>query len=242
MRVSVRALRSRPTRGRWSRLRVVCAAFMFENHDYHLIRLCQLDMYVHNERASSMELKTAQPARHPSPTARATALTHLVFERPDLDRAARFLSDFALLVARRKADVLYMRGTSSSPYCYRVHRAPHTRFVGAGFSVGTREELERLARLQGGSEIATGAQSGGGEYVTLHDPSGFAVEIVHGRSASDRADGASSSDQIGLSARRPCRRRRAYRARIAARLERRRRTDCVRAQSAPASARATPRK
>jgi catechol 2,3-dioxygenase-like lactoylglutathione lyase family enzyme len=132
-----------------------------------------------------MELKTAQPVRHPSPTARATALTHLVFERPDLDRAESFLSDFGLLVGHRTDDVVYMRGTASSPYCYRVHRAPRARFVGAGFSVGTRDDLDRLARLEAASPITTGAHPGAGEYVTLHDPSGFAVEIVHGQSAAE---------------------------------------------------------
>jgi catechol 2,3-dioxygenase-like lactoylglutathione lyase family enzyme len=133
----------------------------------------------------AMELKTEQPARHPSPTARATALAHLVFERPDLDRAERFLSDFGLLVAHRTDDVLTMRGTAPSPYCYRVHRAPRARFVGTGFSVSTREELERLARLAGASEITVSAHPGGGECVVLRDPSGFTVEVVHGQSPAE---------------------------------------------------------
>jgi len=65
-------------------------------------------------------LATPQPARHPSPTVKATALAYLVFERPDLDKAERFLLDFGLEVARRDADVLYLRGTAPAPYCYRV--------------------------------------------------------------------------------------------------------------------------
>jgi catechol 2,3-dioxygenase-like lactoylglutathione lyase family enzyme len=126
------------------------------------------------------ELKTPQPARHPNPAARATALAYLIFERPELRRAEDFLTDFGLVLASRTEDVLHMRGTSSSAYCYRVHRAPRARFVGAGFSVRTREELERLARGSGASRIEPSEHPGGGHRVILQDPSGFTVEVIHG--------------------------------------------------------------
>lgn len=131
------------------------------------------------------ELKTAQPARHPNPTAKASALAHLVFERPDLSRAEGFLSDFGLALASRTHDVLTMRGTAPSPYCYRVHRAPRVRFVGVGFTVRTREELERLARVDGASGIERCEHPGGGDRVTLRDPSGFSVEVIHGQAPAD---------------------------------------------------------
>lgn len=128
-----------------------------------------------------LELKTAQPSRHPTPTARASALEYLVLERPDLDRAEEFLSDFGLVVGSRTSDVFYMRGTSRSPYCYRIHRAPRARFVGAGFSVPTQGELERLAHVDGASRIEPREHPGGGNRVVLRDPSGFTVEVVHGQ-------------------------------------------------------------
>jgi catechol 2,3-dioxygenase-like lactoylglutathione lyase family enzyme len=62
-----------------------------------------------------------------------------------------------------------------------VHRAPRARFVGVGYCVRTRDELERLAGLDGASAIETGQHPGGGDVVTLRDPSGFVVEVVHGR-------------------------------------------------------------
>jgi catechol 2,3-dioxygenase-like lactoylglutathione lyase family enzyme len=131
------------------------------------------------------ELKTAQPARHPSPTVRASALTHAIFERPDLPRVEEFLSDFGLLLASRTPEVLYMRGTSPSPYCYRVHRAPRARFVGAGFSVPTRDDLDRLARLDGATSIERSEHPGGGDRLVLRDPSGFVVEVVHGQAPAE---------------------------------------------------------
>lgn len=130
----------------------------------------------------SITLKTQEPARHAAPTARASALAHLVFERPDLGRAIEFLADFGLVVAHRSPDVVYLRGTAGSHYCYRLERGPRTRFVGAGFVVDQREELERLASLDGASHAAAAEHPGGGTIVALRDPSGFLVEVVHGQS------------------------------------------------------------
>ncbi|MQK16719.1 glyoxalase, partial [Escherichia coli] len=84
---------------------------------------------------------------------KAQALAHLIFERPDLDKAARFLGDFGLHPVRRDADCLYLRGTGSAPYCYRVAQAGKARFVGFGLVVAERGDLERLSALPGASAI-----------------------------------------------------------------------------------------
>jgi len=131
------------------------------------------------------ELKTAQPSRHPNPTARAFALAHLVFERPDLESAEDFLTDFGLMLGERTRDVLYMRGTAPSPYCYRVHRAHQVRFVGVGFRVRTHQELEALARIDGAGPIERSEHPGGGDRVRLRDPSGFLVEVVYGQTSEE---------------------------------------------------------
>lgn len=127
------------------------------------------------------QLATAQPMRHAKPTVKAQALAHLIFERPDLDEAERFLVDFGLQVAHREADCLYLRGTGSAPYCYRVQRADKARFVGFGLTLANRADLQRLAALPGASSIATLQTPGGGECVRLTDPSGFLVEAIHGQ-------------------------------------------------------------
>ena len=131
---------------------------------------------------AALRLTTAQPARHPRPTARAQSLAHLIFERPDLDRAQRFLTDFGLRVAERTSETLYMRGTGFAPYCYRVTRAVQPRFVGLGLAVAERKDLEQLAALQPGARIEPCPHPGGGETVSLKDPSGFTVEAVCGQS------------------------------------------------------------
>lgn len=126
-------------------------------------------------------LATAQPQRHRQPTVRARALAHLIFARPDLATAERFLLDFGLLPARRDADCLYLRGTGPAPYCYRIEQADKARFLGFGLSVASRSDLERLARLPGASAIAPLSTPGGGHCVRLRDPSGFLIEALHGQ-------------------------------------------------------------
>lgn len=132
-----------------------------------------------------MKLTTPQPARHPHPTARASALAYLVFERPDLDEAERFLTDFGLRRAIRRGDTLYMRGLDSAPYCYVAHRADKPRFAGFGLRVDTQDELHALARLDGASAVEPMDAPGGGMRVRLTDPSGFRVDVVHGQAPVD---------------------------------------------------------
>jgi catechol 2,3-dioxygenase-like lactoylglutathione lyase family enzyme len=128
-----------------------------------------------------MKLSTAQPARHPNPTTKATALSYLVFERPDLDLAERFLTDFGLRTVCRLDNMLFLRGTGEAPFCYVVRKACKARFVGFGLQVGTREDLTALAQLPGASAIEPIPWPGGGQRVSLTDPSGFQVEAIFGQ-------------------------------------------------------------
>ncbi|RQT26346.1 VOC family protein [Burkholderia contaminans] len=127
-----------------------------------------------------MKLTTAQPARHPRPTTRAAALAYLVFERPDLDEAERFLNDFGLRTTSRDADLLLLRATGASGFCYVVRRAPKPAFAGFGLAVDSREDLRALTAVPGASGIEPSAWPGGGERVRLVDPAGFRVDAVAG--------------------------------------------------------------
>ncbi|SHG97092.1 Glyoxalase/Bleomycin resistance protein/Dioxygenase superfamily protein [Hydrocarboniphaga daqingensis] len=131
------------------------------------------------------ELRTAQPARHPHPTVRASSLAYLIFERPNLDEAEHFLTDFGLVPTKRTDDVLYLRAAASAPYCYRVHRAKQARFVGMGFAISRRADLEKLATLPGVSAIEAAPHPGGGDRVVLTDPSGFRVEAIQGQTPAE---------------------------------------------------------
>ncbi|MBE8591558.1 VOC family protein [Pseudomonas sp. MAFF 301449] len=126
-------------------------------------------------------LKTPQPMRSVQPTVKVQRLAYLLFQRPDLAKAEQFLSDFGLTVSARFEHTLYLRGTDSSPFCYRVERAATAAFVGFGFMVASREDLFRLAALPGASNVEAAPYPGGGERVKLRDPAGFIVEAVFGQ-------------------------------------------------------------
>jgi len=122
----------------------------------------------------------ARPGEHPGrskdPLVKAAGLAWLEFEKPDLDRAGRFGTDFGFTVADRAPETLVLRGRQAAAACLVVRRGPRARFVGPAFQAAERGDLDRLARGTGG----TVAPHRGGHAVLLRDPSGFPVRVVHG--------------------------------------------------------------
>jgi catechol 2,3-dioxygenase-like lactoylglutathione lyase family enzyme len=116
------------------------------------------------------------PGRSKNPLVKVAGLTWLEFEKPDLDRAERFGTDFGFTVADRTPQTLLLRGRWAGPASLVVRRGPRPRFAGAAFTAATREDLDRLARGTGGTVTA----HWGGHGVLLRDPSGFPVRVVHG--------------------------------------------------------------
>jgi hypothetical protein len=129
-----------------------------------------------------MQLSTPQPARHPNPTVKASALAYVIADRPDLAKAEEYLIDFGLRHVANDGKLLFMRGTGPSPYCYVVRKAETPCFVGFGLEVDSAADLEALSRLPGASAIEPLGWPGGGDCVHLIDPSGFRVDAVFGRS------------------------------------------------------------
>ena len=84
-------------------------------------------------------------------------LAWLEFEKPDLDAAERFLTDFGFTVADRMPDLLVLRGLQASVPCLAVRRGPQAAFVGPAFQAAARDDLDRLARSAAGRSPRTGA-------------------------------------------------------------------------------------
>jgi catechol 2,3-dioxygenase-like lactoylglutathione lyase family enzyme len=116
------------------------------------------------------------PGRSRNPVVKVAGLAWLEFEKPDLDRAERFLTDFGFTVADRMPETLLLRGRWPSTACLVVRQGPRARFVGPAFQAAGRDDLDRLARGTGGTVTA----HWGGHAVVLRDPSGFPVSVVHG--------------------------------------------------------------
>jgi len=116
------------------------------------------------------------PGRSRNPLVKVAGLAWLEFEKPDLDGAERFLTDFGFTVADRLPDALLLRGRWASTACLVIRRGPHARFTGAAFAAASRDDLDRLARGANGTVVA----HWGGHAVMLRDPSGFPVHVVYG--------------------------------------------------------------
>jgi catechol 2,3-dioxygenase-like lactoylglutathione lyase family enzyme len=116
------------------------------------------------------------PGRSSHPLVKVAGLAWLEFEKPDLDRAERFGTDFGFTVADRTPDALLLRARLASAACLVIRRGPRPRFVGPAFAAAARDDLDRLARGTG----RTVTTHRGGHAVLLRDPSGFPVRVVHG--------------------------------------------------------------
>lgn len=98
---------------------------------------------------------------------------------PDLDVMEEFLSSFGMVRAARTGKALYMRG-GDQDHTIHVTELGDPGFVGVAFHAADEEDLERISRAEGASEIHELDEPGSMKRVTLIDPNGFQVEIVHG--------------------------------------------------------------
>jgi len=121
-------------------------------------------------------LRGEHPGRSTNPLVKVAGLAWLEFEKPDLDRAEQFSTDFGFTVADRVPDLLVLRGRQAGAACLVVRRGPRPRFVGPAFQAAARDDLDQLARGMNGTVNA----HWGGHTVLLRDPSGYPVRVVHG--------------------------------------------------------------
>jgi catechol 2,3-dioxygenase-like lactoylglutathione lyase family enzyme len=123
-------------------------------------------------------LRGEHPGRARNPAIKVADLAWLEFEKPDLDRAETFARDFGFATAARTERELWLRGTFAGPPCMVIRKGRASRFTGPAFRAAERADLDRLARTTG-TTVRDIAVPGGGQSVTLLDPSGFTVRVVH---------------------------------------------------------------
>jgi len=137
-----------------------------------------LESYTEEER---QKLGSVQIER-PEPLIKVDQLSYILFERPDLDLQESFMQDFGLLTHEKTEHALFMRGRDSEPYCFVALKGDTPKYLGCGFSVNTRQELETLAAHgDKASAIEKSDWPGGGERVRLTDHNGFTIDVIHGR-------------------------------------------------------------
>jgi catechol 2,3-dioxygenase-like lactoylglutathione lyase family enzyme len=97
---------------------------------------------------------------------------------PDLDRMQRFLTDFGLEVGERTSDRLTMRSAESG-YVAHVTERGDPQHVGFALTADSLADLATLA-AETGATVRERTEVGGGHALTLVDPTGLEVEVVHG--------------------------------------------------------------
>jgi hypothetical protein len=98
---------------------------------------------IHSETGG---LPGEHPGRSRNPLIKTVGLAWLEFEKPNLARAERFLSDFGFTVADRIPEALVLRGHWAGTPNLVVRRGTGSRFVGPAFAADARTDLDRLAR------------------------------------------------------------------------------------------------
>lgn len=123
------------------------------------------------------------------PRIRLLRTAFVVYYHADLANAKKFLLDFGLKVVEDRGDEVFFGGYGSEPFIYvaRLAKGP-SEFGGGAYEVETRAELERAARLPSASPITPLDGPGAGEIVTLIDPAGHKVHLVHGQARREAED------------------------------------------------------
>lgn len=111
-----------------------------------------------------------------APSTKALALAYVMFERRDSEAQCAFLEDFGLT----RVGGGFFRGASDKPLIYEVASGDRDRYIGMALEMASMEDLEILARLEGGT-IVDNPRPGGGKLLSLTDPAGWTVHAVWGQ-------------------------------------------------------------
>ena len=103
---------------------------------------------------------------------------------PDLEAQEEFLTEFGMIRAERTNDALYMRGTDTDQFIHVTHKGDPC-FVGFAYNASSEEDLERVSKIEGASEVESMNEPGGGKRVRLTEPNGYQIEVVYGQAEHD---------------------------------------------------------
>lgn len=110
-----------------------------------------------------------------------TRISHMRYQHPDLAEITTFLRDFGMTVAQKADGKRWFKGYGPDQYVYYAQEGPK-KFLGGAFEVASYAELEKAARIPGASPIVELSDApGGGHMVTVHDPEGFPINVLHGQ-------------------------------------------------------------
>ena len=109
-----------------------------------------------------------------------TGLHHVHLRVPDLAASRGFAADFGLIEEAEVDGRIYLRGSGSAAYHLILEAADTPALAGLALEVDSRADLDAAVRDNGASAVAPLRGPGGGESVSLTDPEGNTIHLVHG--------------------------------------------------------------
>jgi catechol 2,3-dioxygenase-like lactoylglutathione lyase family enzyme len=114
------------------------------------------------------------------PIVRVKEIAFARLQAPDLDAMEQFLTEFGMVRSARTDNALYMRGTDPAHHIHITHKG-EPGFISFAYAVDNEDDLKRLSKLPGASDVEDIDEPGGGKRVNLRDPfNGYLIEAVHG--------------------------------------------------------------
>lgn len=106
-------------------------------------------------------------------------IAYVRYAVPDLELMEEFLCDFGLVRAARTGNTLLMRAHGAGSPCHISVQGKRGEGCGVGLIARSREDLDKLADAFG-AEVRSNVELGSGHVVTVRDPSGFLLDVLHG--------------------------------------------------------------
>jgi hypothetical protein len=102
------------------------------------------------------------------------------YQHPDLEQITTFLQDFGMSVVGEAEGKRWFKGYGDDAYVYYAQEGPK-EFLGGTFEVASFSDLEKASQLPSaqGPIVTLDDAPGGGSMVTLHDPEGFPINLIH---------------------------------------------------------------
>jgi hypothetical protein len=109
-------------------------------------------------------------------------LLYTHYQHVNLKNANKFFEDFGLIPVQNEDSLIYYRGFGDSPFIYIAEKSPDAKrhFIGGGWVVSSRDDLDTASKLPGASPIGPCTTPGGGKFVDLTDPNGVNIRLIHG--------------------------------------------------------------
>ena len=129
----------------------------------------------------------------PTSQVKIVKLSHMRYQHAvsELPTITKFLQDFGMHIAKRSDDgtKIWFKGYGPDQYVYYAQAGESKAFLGGSFEVESYSDLEKALKIPGcdGKIEEMSDAPGGGHILTLHDPEGFAVNLIYGQAAAPKS-------------------------------------------------------